>query len=142
MKYKDEDLTPWFPAYVKPVRPGVYVRKNIFGTVIYSKWDGEHWCHGSGDFDNATTFWQDYFSFQYAQWFGVGYSVGGGTSFSIGSTTYFRGFYRGIFNDGESNYDRYGIFRTFPSTTTVAINTGVPSSGTISLSNFYGAVNS
>jgi hypothetical protein len=66
------------------------------------------------------------------------------TSFTSGSVTYFRGSFQTSDFDPELGTlrDYYGIFRTFPSTTTVAINTGVPSSGTISLSNFYGAVNS
>jgi hypothetical protein len=66
----------------------------------------------------------------------------GATSFTSGSSTYFRGSYQGGVISGEDFWETFGIFRTFPSTTTVAINTGVPSSGTISLSNFYGAVNS
>ena len=42
MKYKDEDLTPWFPADVKPVRPGVY-RVKYFGDCGYAFWDGKRW---------------------------------------------------------------------------------------------------
>ena len=41
MKYKDEDLTPWFPADVKPVRPGVYEVQTITGRFAY--FDGYSW---------------------------------------------------------------------------------------------------
>jgi hypothetical protein len=65
------------------------------------------------------------------------------TSATSGSFTYFRGSFRDEYDEEGAVVSRdYGIYRTYPSTTTVAINTGVPSSGTISLSNFYGAVNS
>jgi hypothetical protein len=44
MKYKDKDLTPWFPADVKPVRPGVYrVAYAYFGDTCYAFWDGRRW---------------------------------------------------------------------------------------------------
>jgi hypothetical protein len=64
------------------------------------------------------------------------------TSFTSGSTTYFRGAFQVQTTISEVTIDHYAIRREYPGTTTQAINTGVPSSGTISLSNFYGAVNS
>jgi hypothetical protein len=60
------------------------------------------------------------------------------TSFTSGIYTYFRGTL--TFQDtGKIPYDDYGIYRT--SSTTTSINTGVPSSGTISIQNLYGAQN-
>ena len=58
------------------------------------------------------------------------------TSFTSGGFTYFRGTFR---SQGKNTQD-YGIFRT--STTTVSINTGVPSPGSsISISQLFGARN-
>lgn len=39
-------LTPWFPAGMKPARPGVY--KTVFvsdGRTGYSRWNGMEWGH-------------------------------------------------------------------------------------------------
>lgn len=40
-------VTPWFPADVKPVRPGVYERDmesvGLRGYGQWSHWDGERW---------------------------------------------------------------------------------------------------
>lgn len=60
----------------------------------------------------------------------------GATSFTIDSYTYYRGAFYEL--DPEYMTDNYGIYRTSGSGT-VDINTNVPSSGTISLSHFYGA---
>jgi hypothetical protein len=40
-------LTPWFPADVKPVRPGVYKVKTRSGRPWYRRWDGKVWFVGS-----------------------------------------------------------------------------------------------
>jgi hypothetical protein len=62
------------------------------------------------------------------------------TSISAGGYTYYRGTLRYTQSGsyGISNY-YYGVYRTSGSTTTTNINTNIPTSGTISLSNFYGA---
>lgn len=63
---------------------------------------------------------------------------GGMTSYSTGGFTYFRGALR--LDDsgyGQSGYRFYAVYRV--SNTLININTGIPSSGTISLSQFYGA---
>ena len=75
---------------------------------------------------------------------GLGSGTTNYTSVTLSGITYFRGSLRANIFDGEGVllWSEYGIFRTYPSTVTTAINTGVPSSGTISLSNFYGAENS
>ena len=64
----NEELTPWFPDTVKPVRKGVYLIKEgglCEGMTLYSYFDGEKWgwfskymedalseYMGSGDFTN------------------------------------------------------------------------------------------
>ena len=39
---KEQELTPWFPPSVKPVRNGVYLRMYGDGPA-YSLWDGRFW---------------------------------------------------------------------------------------------------
>lgn len=58
-------------------------------------------------------------------------SNGAITSYTLGSITY----YKGTLYNGSN----FGIYRTYPSSYQQAINTGIPSSGTISLNQFYGA---
>ncbi len=36
-------MTSWFPGDLKPVRPGVYMRKMPWGGYGYSQWDGSRW---------------------------------------------------------------------------------------------------
>lgn len=36
-------LTPWFPANVKPMRPGVYKVDTGIQILCWSHFDGEHW---------------------------------------------------------------------------------------------------
>jgi hypothetical protein len=57
------------------------------------------------------------------------------SSFSTGGSTYFQG----TLQVSGKSVDQYSIFRT--TTSTVSINTGVPSSGTISISQLFGAEN-
>jgi hypothetical protein len=38
----EQDLTPWFPASVKPVREGVYQRLYDEGPA-FCRWDGRYW---------------------------------------------------------------------------------------------------
>jgi hypothetical protein len=60
------------------------------------------------------------------------------TSATSGGYTYFRGSYRTTVSDPYGGgYNLYGVYRESSSTT--SINTSVPSSGTISISQFYGA---
>jgi hypothetical protein len=78
-------------------------------------------------------------------WFGtlIGSLDGEPTSFTSGGFTYFRGSFRQRFTtDLFYSFlfeDYYGVFRT--STSTASINTGVPSSGQISISQLFGAEN-
>lgn len=57
----------------------------------------------------------------------------GTTSVTVGIYTYTRGSFYGATPD---NY--YYVARNYPSTTTTTVNTSIPTSGTLSLSNFYG----
>ena len=73
-------------------------------------------------------------------WNGVGigsfYSNGPSlTQVTVGAYTYYRGSY-GVFGS-----DTWSIRRTYMGTSTTQINTGVPSSGQISISQLYGATN-
>ena len=58
-------------------------------------------------------------------------NVGTATSYTYGGVTYYRGTYQYTSGDGYVSTDHYAISK--------GINTGVPSSGGISLSNLYGA---
>jgi len=60
----------------------------------------------------------------------------GATSVTVGNITYFRGRFIDETKGGTINH---AIFREVTTSTTVNINTGIPSSGQISLSQFYGA---
>jgi hypothetical protein len=83
--------------------------------------------------------WREFSSFLDVYWAGtLVYSTSshsGATSIAVGSTTYFRG------SVMASSFGTrlYQVSRQYPSTT--SINTGVPSSGTISISQLYGAAN-
>ncbi len=67
------------------------------------------------------------------------------TSYTSGGYTYEKGSLQYAYNAADGMYGPYHIYeffsirRWYVSTSTVSINTGVPSSGTISLSNLYGA---
>jgi hypothetical protein len=83
--------------------------------------------------------WYTFSSFLTIYWAGAAVystsSYGGATSIAVGSTTYFRG----SLVSSSFGQNRYQVSRQYPST--VAINTGVPSSGTISIAQLYGAAN-
>lgn len=61
------------------------------------------------------------------------------TSFTTGGWTYYRGTFRRSYAGSYFRTYEYGVYRT--STTYTDINTGVPSSGQISISQLYGAAN-
>lgn len=62
------------------------------------------------------------------------------TSVTVGGATYYRGSYYGGYGyyGGDTGND-YRLYRVVTSTTTTSINTNIPTSGTISLSQFYSA---
>ena len=47
--YTDDQLTPWYPAEIKPKRKGVYERDMTHGRGSYSYWNGKYWCGWGGD---------------------------------------------------------------------------------------------
>jgi hypothetical protein len=67
----------------------------------------------------------------------------GPASITSGGITYYRGSFvtSGTNPDNGVTVNFYAIYRTYPSSYQQAINTGVPSSGAISLSQLYGAAN-
>jgi hypothetical protein len=83
--------------------------------------------------------WQESSGYLYIFWAGtLVYSTpsySGATSIAVGSTTYFRG----AFVTSFFGTNKYQVSRQYPST--ISINTGVPSSGTISIAQLYGARN-
>lgn len=76
-----------------------------------------------------------YYTWNYARSGNLPYNT---TSTVSGGITYFRGAYVGNLN-GSSRQPAYQVSRQYSSTQ--SINTGVPSSGTISISQLYGAAN-
>ena len=65
-----ENLTPWFPAYVLPVRPGVYETNLFLGRTVYQKWNGKYWCFSGRTVDDANN-QQGRSAFQYVGWRGL-----------------------------------------------------------------------
>jgi hypothetical protein len=41
-----KELTPWFPADVKPVRPGKYNSSYQRDPNVFFYWDGKQWVYG------------------------------------------------------------------------------------------------
>jgi hypothetical protein len=76
-----------------------------------------------------------YYVWNYAQSGSFAYNT---TSIVVGGITYFRGAYVGSLY-GNSRYAAYQVSRQYSSTQ--SINTGVPSSGAIAISQLYGAAN-
>ena len=46
MKIKESDLTPWFPAGVKPAYVGEYSVKDPHGAICLGWWSGKWWSWG------------------------------------------------------------------------------------------------
>jgi hypothetical protein len=103
----------------------------------------------SGDtfitYPNTTDWAETSDGYYVVRWYGTQIFTGfvGPTSYTRSGVTYFRGTYRFQSTGSKSNVVTYfyGIYRTYPSSYQQAINTGVPSSGTISISQLYGAAN-
>lgn len=113
-------------------RNGAYVPNSITSTVREPS-SGEYYTNGSymwvcyAGTANETIL---------LYWAGadLGAPYGFYTSVTIGGYTYYRGSFRETTK--IPSWDYYGIYRT--SSSTIYVNQSVPTSGTISLSNFYG----
>lgn len=80
----------------------------------------------------------NYFNTSVGEWYWGG-RIGNnpGTSFFVDPWTYYRGAFVQNFSTKDGTIQLYRIYRQ--QSTTTSVNTGVPSSGTISLNQFYGA---
>jgi hypothetical protein len=93
-------------------------------------WNTFWWVSGPPSFQNPWRF----------EWYGsaiVWWQYYNATSFTTGNVTYHRG--ASYYVDGKSGQTLWAIFRTITSSSTASINTGIPSGGQISLSQFFGA---
>lgn len=118
-------------------RNGAYVPNSIGSTVREPS---------SGDYYNLTSNpyygWATYYGSStvlFTYWNGSDAGVPAeyvGTSYTVGSYTYYRGSFKQSVVSKFFSSDEYGIYRTSGSSTLV--NQNVPTSGQISLSNFYG----
>jgi hypothetical protein len=96
---------------------------------FYSAW---HWFWLYSIPGQAVQFW-----WQGSNLAGWVYGLPNATSYTIGAFTYLRG--DTMFFDNKGNATYHGIARISQSSSTANINTGIPSSGQISLSQFFGA---
>ena len=130
-----------------PISLSEYYRGGSFvpttrSTTVREPTSGEYYSWPS----NPYTWWEQLYSgsplYATARWFGTSYNAPSYTSTSVtsGAYTYFRGALQRYLSDSYGNgYALYGLYRT--SGSTISINTSVPSSGTISISQLYGAEN-
>ena len=91
-------------------------------------------------FNNTNIFWG--YNGSTDPYTGLLYTVEGNTtitSYTAGGYTYYRGTLGFSISSKLFSSFYYGVYREGSST--VSINTGVPSSGTISIANLYGAEN-
>ena len=126
-------------------RGGPYVPSSITtSTVVREPSSGENyiknnvcWRRHSGDnYDRTIVFWGDQEIYQS--------SDNTSTSVVINGKTYYKGTYREKDFIPLSSYnparyiDYYGIYRSSEGTTTTSVNGNIPTSGQITLSDFYG----
>jgi hypothetical protein len=124
---------PASPALSNYYRGGVYTPSSISTSVLtYDPAGG-----GFTSVYQPATYWltNDYEQFSQVYWAGVPIVNGGrqATSLTSGIYTYYRGVY-GIFGS-----DTWTIRRTYMANSTTQLNTSVPTSGQISMSQLYGA---
>lgn len=113
-------------------RNGPYVPNSI-GSTVREPSSGDYYTSGSYE-------WLTYSDGTVLVVYWAGADTGipngyGGTSYTVGSYTYYRGSYRSG-PDPKFGFYNYGVYRTSGSSTLV--NQNVPTGGQISLSNFYG----
>jgi hypothetical protein len=115
-----------------------YVRSGSGGVLNYN-W--RVWISGGSNYSGFT--WGDDPGSKYGLYYvNVGGQNSGVTSFSFMGATYLRGNFRETVGGGTTFNPRYSYYEiTRQTSSTVSINTGVPSSGTISISQLFGAAN-
>jgi len=126
-------------------RGGPYVPSSITtSTVVREPSSGENYIkdnvcwrrHSGGTYDRTTVFWGDQEIYQS--------SDNTSTSVVINGKTYYKGtlreedFIPGPGYDPPRYIDYYGIYRSSEGTTTTSVNGNIPTSGQITLSDFYG----
>ena len=110
-------------AYVPATRSGGTVREPTSGGYYSADY---YWITSPGSYTDCIGI----------RWAATAISSGGSfTSYTSGIYTY----YIGTFQVSGKFSDEYQVYRTYP--TTININTGVPSSGSISIGQLYGAQN-
>lgn len=128
---------PASPSLANYYRGGSYIpsSKTVGGTAREPA-SGENYVQ-----DSYVWYWFQTSS-KFVAWAGtqVATGVGDGGSVTVGAYTYYSGTLRYSANGsyGTAN-KKYGVYRTYSTSSTVSINTGVPSSGAISMNQFYGA---
>lgn len=91
----------------------------------------------SGSYYSGAYLWRvHYASAAQLYWAGAYIGAPTGTSWTTGGVTYFRGASRLTVSDYGTQFTEYEVYRTYTSTTN--INGTVPTSGAISISQFYG----
>lgn len=119
-------------------RNGPYVPNSITtGTIVREPSSGEYGTLYNGDYA-----WLEQYGTIMINWATVQVynAASTATSITVGSYTYYRGTYLGDVTDAKGMFlfSQYAIYRTSGSSTTIYVNQNVPTSGTISLSQFYG----
>jgi hypothetical protein len=71
-------FTPWFPADVMPVRPGVYEVHSPDGTRWYQRWDGECWYRRRSTPESAASEMEQLWFFNSLPWRGLAEPPKGG----------------------------------------------------------------
>lgn len=91
--------TPWFPADINPVRPGVYRVEKGFG-ICWAHWDGRRWSHAYTQTmsPDASVFVHNRYAHPVFKWRGL---QGDEHSLEIGESTYLVEF-------GDEGRDRPG----------------------------------
>ncbi len=121
-------------ARVPATRTVNYTAREPGSGELYSRPAGSYW-GTSGIY--LTLYFQGTFIGNFT--FANAYST---TVYTVSGITYYRGtLFAAETGKGQSGYYYYGIYRTYPASYQQAINTGVPSSGSISMSQLYGAEN-
>lgn len=73
-QYTEKDMTPFFPADVKPTKKGAYQTRTCAGDRLgFQFWTGNHWCFWGFDAEDAERGQRDKSCFQNVQWRGLSF---------------------------------------------------------------------